>query len=83
MKQSLNMNAQRLGIVTSLAIHGGFLFLLFMIQGINMIPNIKTIQINFVQQETLSTKRQESIKPAAGRKAKQIQNINKQENNEI
>jgi periplasmic protein TonB len=83
MKHLPNMNDQHFWIVASLAIHGSVLFLLLMGPAKNMIPNVKTIQVHLVQQDKFSTERHETIKPAAGSKTEQIQNISKQESNEI
>ena len=48
------MNAERLGIVTSLIVHGGLLAVLFLVPVTQMIPKMQTIQIRFEEPATLS-----------------------------
>ena len=77
------MNEQRIGIVTSLAIHGIFMILFLAIPVANAIPYMKTIYISFEQQEALSSASQKEMKPIMRSKAEQVQNISKTESMEI
>lgn len=71
-------DAQRLGIVASLAIHASFLSLFFMLPAARMMP-IKTFYISFEQQETSVKDTQTSINPANRARAVPVQNTNRQE----
>ena len=77
------MNEQRIGIVTSLAIHAAFLILFLTIPVAHAIPYMKTIYISFAQQESLSTASQKEVKPITRPKAEQMQSISKPEIMEI
>jgi TonB family protein len=77
------MNAQHLGIVTSLAIHGGFLALLLTIPVANVIPYTKTIYISFAQQETLPSTSQRETKAIMRPQAENEQSISKPEAVEV
>jgi periplasmic protein TonB len=77
------MNEQRIGIVTSLAIHAGFLLLFLTIPVAHAIPYMKTIYISFAQQESLSTASQKEVKPITRPKAEHVQSISKLEIMEI
>ena len=77
------MNEQRIGIVTSLAIHAAFLILFLTIPVANAIPYMKTIYISFAQQEALSSTSQKEMKPITRSKAEQVQSISKPEIMEI
>ncbi|HET6459723.1 MAG TPA: TonB family protein [Syntrophales bacterium] len=77
------MNEQRIGIVTSLAIHAGFLLLFLTIPVAGAIPHTKTIYISFAQQESLSSASQKEMKPIMRSKAGQQQSITKPEIVEI
>lgn len=61
------MNAQQLGIITSLAIHAFFLVLILSLPVANAIPFMKTIIISFAQQETsqpaVQTQMKAAVKP--------------------
>jgi periplasmic protein TonB len=63
------MYLQRLGIVTSLAIHTGILLLLLMVPGMTLVPHFQAIQISFERQEVLSTGHKAKIIPIAATKA--------------
>jgi len=73
------MNEQRIGIVTSLAVHAGFLILFLTISVANVIPYTKTVYISFVQQEASSSAGQKEIKPIMRSKAEQMQSSSKPE----
>jgi len=77
------MNEQRIGIVTSLAIHASFLILLLTIPVAGATPYMKTIYISFAQQETLSSSIQKEMKPMTRSKAEHVQSISKPEIMEI
>jgi|SRR5271157_778223 len=77
------MNEQRIGIVTSLAIHAGFLLLFLTIPVANAIPYMKTIYISFEQQEALSSTSQTEMKPITRPKAAQVHSTSKPEIMEI
>jgi protein TonB len=77
------MNEQRIGIVTSLAIHAGFLLLFLTIPVAHAIPYMKTIYISFAQQESLPSSSQKEVKPITRPKAEQVQSISKPEIMEI
>jgi len=77
------MNEQRIGIVTSLAIHAGFLLLFLTIPVAGAIPYTKTIYISFAQQEVLSSTSQKEMKSITRPKAEQVQSISKPEIMEI
>ena len=77
------MNEQRIGIVTSLAIHAAFLILFLTIPVANAIPYMKTIYISFAQQEALSSTSQREVKSITRSKAEHVQSINKPEIMEI
>ncbi|MEN6317264.1 MAG: TonB family protein [Syntrophaceae bacterium] len=59
------MNAQKLGIITSLAIHTVFLAVLLSIPVAHAIPYMKTIYIGFAQQEELHSTNQKETKAKA------------------
>ena len=73
------MNEQRVGIATSLAIHAGFLILLFTIPVAGAIPHMKTIYISFEQQEALSSTSQKELKPIKRSKMEHRQSISRPE----
>ncbi|MGC9976021.1 MAG: energy transducer TonB [Syntrophales bacterium] len=50
-KGAVDMNEQRMGVITSLAIHTGFLIAFLMMPFSTVIPYTKTIYISFMQQE--------------------------------
>ncbi|MGO9137074.1 MAG: TonB family protein [Syntrophales bacterium] len=77
------MNEQRIGVVTSLAIHAGFLILFLTIPVAHAIPYTKTIYISFAQQESLPSTSQKEVKPIIRSKAEQVQSISKPETMEI
>ncbi len=77
------MNEQRIGIVTSLAVHAGFLILFLTIPVAHAIPYMKTIYISFAQQESLSSASQKEVKPITRSKAEHVQSISKPEIMEI
>jgi len=77
------MNEQRIGIVTSLAIHASFLILFLTIPVAGAIPYTKTIYISFVQQEDLYSTSHKEMKPIMRSKAEHAQSINKPEIMEI
>ena len=77
------MNEQRKGIVTSLAIHAGFLFLFLTIPVASVIPYTKTFYISFAQQETSPSINQKEKKHINRFKADQVQSISKPEVVEI
>lgn len=71
------MKEQRLGIVTSLAIHAGFLFLFLTIPVARVIPYTKTFYISFAQQETSPSINQKETKQIIRSKTDQVQSISK------
>ncbi|MEN6317902.1 MAG: TonB family protein [Syntrophaceae bacterium] len=73
------MNAQRLGIVTSLAIHAGFLVLLLSLPIANAIPYMKTLTISFTQEEASQSAVQKETKTIARPQVEEVRNIIKQE----
>ncbi|MEN6317992.1 MAG: energy transducer TonB [Syntrophaceae bacterium] len=77
------MNAQRLGIITSLAIHGGFLVLFLSIPIANAIPYTKTIIISFAQQEASPSVAQKATKTIVKPQTGEVRNISKSEVAEI
>jgi len=77
------MNDQRIGIATSLAIHGVFLILFLTIPVGPVIPYMKTIYISFEQQEALSSTSQKEVKSITRPKAERVQSISKPEIMEI
>lgn len=60
----IEMNAQRLGIITSLAIHAFFLVLILSLPAVNAIPFMKTITISFARQEASQSAAQTQMKAA-------------------
>jgi len=77
------MNEQRIGVVTSLAIHAGFLFLFLTIPVASVIPYTKTFYISFAQQETSPSISQKATKQINRSKEAQVQSISKPEVVEI
>jgi TonB family protein len=77
------MNEQRIGIVTSLAIHAGFLILFLTIPLAGAIPFTRTIYISFEQGEILSSTGQKEVKSIKRAKAEHVQSISKPEIVEI
>jgi protein TonB len=73
------MNAQRLGIVTSLAIHAGFLLLLLSLPIANAIPYTKTLMISFTQQEAPQSTVRKETKTLAQPRAEEVRALNKPE----
>jgi TonB family protein len=73
------MDVQRLGFVTSLAIHTGILLLLLMVPGMTLVPHFQAIQISFERPEVLSTNHQAKVRPVTKTKTEQQKNIIKQE----
>jgi protein TonB len=72
------MDAQRLGIVTSLTIHVGLLSLVLMIPATQMIPT-KTFHIMFEQQETFSKEMPTTKSPAKRPGTAPAQNTRRQD----
>jgi len=77
------MNAQRLGIITSLAVHAGFLFLFLAIPVAGVIPYTKTFYISFAQEEASPSIIQKETKQIIRSKADNVQSISKPEVVEI
>ena len=77
------MNEQRIGIVTSLAIHAACLILFLTIPVAHAIPYMKTIYISFAQQESSSTASRKEVKSITQPKPEQVQSISKPEIVEI
>ena len=73
------MKEQRLGIVTSLAIHAGLLVLFFTIPVTNVNPYSNTIFLSFVQEEASTSISQKETKPIIRSNVVQRQIINKPE----
>jgi TonB family protein len=67
------MNAQRIGIVTSLAIHAGLLAVLLSIPVANAVPYMKTMYIRFAQQEERSSTNKKEEKAFARRQTGKIE----------
>ena len=77
------MREQRLGIVTSLAIHAGFLILLITVPVSSVIPYTKTICISFMQQDTSPGAAQKEAKAIAEPRAEVVHHASKPEFMEI
>ena len=77
------MNAQRLGIVISLAIHAGFFILFLTISTANVIPCVKTIYISFAQQEASPSISQKETKAIMRPQAENVQSISRPEAVEV
>ncbi|MDQ5988326.1 MAG: hypothetical protein CSYNP_04086 [Syntrophus sp. SKADARSKE-3] len=72
------MNAQRIGIMSSLVVHIGFLSLLFIFPAASL-TSIKTFQISFERQETFSKGSTEISNSAVTPWQKQMRNARRQE----
>src|SRR5271157_2509975 len=77
------MNEQRIGIVTSLAIHATFLILFLTIPVAGAIPYTKTFYISFLQQEAPPSISQKDTKQIIRSQAEHVQSISKPEVVEI
>jgi periplasmic protein TonB len=71
------MKPQRLGIVTSLLIHAGFLVLLLSVPVANAIPFTKTITISFTQEESSPSATQKEMKAIAKPQPEEMQHTSK------
>ena len=77
------MNEQRIGIVSSLAVHAAFLILFLTIPVAGEIPYTKTFYISFAEQEASTSISQEETKQVIRSRAAQVQSISKPEFVEI